>query len=623
MKKLASKRDVGDPTAVGVTGGDGNLDARRGSFSIEVFDEVDDETIAACVAAISMLLARRSASDRQQAAVGKDASAWREASLLEGTGVSRKIGSMSELACTRRQVEQRKRSIWHSAGLPFLSCLLTVLVGATLACTSSFSPAFATAVEEPLPVPDKTNAGVASERARALTVNRASAESDRSNDSESDRSSDRSSAATNDRFDNRTGSPRLRIALSAQPGATWSVEAVDGANIVDSLGNVVATLPPQSIWSTTVNQSAITFGGKNDQSRLANSAGRKNYRSVAFVPHAASPSGITGSADRSFRLPLNAEAGFVLVPNPRGDRESQVFGFNGKLYRGSLWLGNVRPIQPPSDKKAPEPSVPPPVPRAINIVDVEDYLLSVVPSEMPASWPLEALKAQAVSARSYALSNLGKHASEGYDLKDTIEDQVYTGIGAENDATNEAVASTDGIVLKHNGRICTAFFHSASGGSTEVADVVWGRSVPYLKAVPDYDDESPHSSWTRRFSVEAVEKALKLDSLANDIGALLSITLLRNSQSQRVQEVLLTGSSGTRITSGERLRRLFKLPSTIFNVGCEPGNYVIAGRGFGHGLGLSQWGAKSLAQQGYNAAQILAYYYKDVSVEYVTDTPGI
>ncbi len=162
----------------------------------------------------------------------------------------------------------------------------------------------------------------------------------------------------------------------------------------------------------------------------------------------------------------------------------------------------------------------------INDVDIENYLKGVIPSEMPTSWDVEAHKAQAIAARSYALANLGKRANKGYDLDDTPKDQAYGGASAENKGTTKAVNDTRGIVLTHNQKIISAFYTASAGGKTKTANAAWGGNVPYLRSVPSYD-----------------------------------------------------GHVGRR----------------------------------GHGVGMSQHGANNLAKQGYNAYQILKYFYKDVN----------
>jgi stage II sporulation protein D len=236
-----------------------------------------------------------------------------------------------------------------------------------------------------------------------------------------------------------------------------------------------------------------------------------------------------------------------------------------------------------------------------------------VPSEMPSSWPLEALKAQSIAARSFALARCGRREADGYDVKATIEDQVYSGVGAESNNSNRAVAETCGQVLKHNGNVVTAFFHSASGGCTELSENVWSKPVPYLKAVPDYDDESPHFSWTRAFNVGDAEQALARHG--KNIGKLLVIMPVARGVSPRVRWLMVVGTERTTFISGEIARKAFALPSSSFNVASADGSYIFAGRGFGHGLGMSQWGAKKLADAGYNADQILSHYYKDISIE--------
>ncbi|HEY9784971.1 MAG TPA: hypothetical protein V6D17_06170, partial [Candidatus Obscuribacterales bacterium] len=145
---------------------------------------------------------------------------------------------------------------------------------------------------------------------------------------------------------------------------------------------------------------------------------------------------------------------------------------------------------------------------------------------------------------------------------------------------------------------------------------VWERAVAHTKAIHDYDDASPHFQWQRRVTVCDTDRLL-------GCGQVLALMALDRSQSKRVRRLLVVGTQGVKILSGEKARQVFKLPSSIFNVCHEENAYVFAGRGFGHGLGMSQWGARALAEGGYNAAQILAYYYKDVAVDSLISAPGI
>ena len=124
----------------------------------------------------------------------------------------------------------------------------------------------------------------------------------------------------------------------------------------------------------------------------------------------------------------------------------------------------------------------------INDVDLEDYIKGVVPAEMPSGWELEAHKAQAVAARSYAVANLGKRAGLGFDLKDTPDDQAYGGASAETAKTNKAVEETQGIVLTHDMKVITAYYSASAGGQSLTASDVWGSNLPYLRSVPSFDD---------------------------------------------------------------------------------------------------------------------------------------
>ena len=163
----------------------------------------------------------------------------------------------------------------------------------------------------------------------------------------------------------------------------------------------------------------------------------------------------------------------------------------------------------------------------INDVNIEYYLLGVVPSEMPSSWNIEAHKAQAIAARSYAIANLGKRASRGYDLKDTPEDQAYGGASSETKKTNKAVIDTKGQVLINNNKVISAYYHASAGGKTTNSGKVWCKNLPYLHSVKSFDAGIPKN---------------------------------------------------------------------------------------GHGVGMSQHGANNLAKKGFNAYQILGYFYTNVKL---------
>lgn len=435
----------------------------------------------------------------------------------------------------------------------------------------------------------------------------------------------------------------INIALSSSTGQA-EITCPDGARLYEeSSHKLLAELPPQSRWTISLDNGPsgkrLCFEGKLTHARAQQfllASGVRNYETVNYVKRSSSSDRrgfssspvIVGSQSPKFSLPVKApdqpalpiapketfhpvayqtgpqlEKRVTIPPVVPGyvfetNTPDAVLACNGKAYRGNLT------VKPRTDDQSF---------LLINNLDLEDYLLSVVPSEMPSGWNVEALKAQSIAARSYALANIGKHRNEGYDLKASTEDQVYLGVQTEADNSNRAVAETRGLVLKHNGKVVTAFFHSAGGGCTEKAEHVWGGKVPYLKSVPDFDDQSPHFNWNRSVAVSSIEEALRKQG--RDIGGLLGIFPVERSPSQRVTLAMVAGTLQTLLLSGEELRKILALPSTAFNIGLDMDAYLVAGRGFGHGLGMSQWGAKYLSEQGYNASQILSYYYKDVILD--------
>ncbi len=245
---------------------------------------------------------------------------------------------------------------------------------------------------------------------------------------------------------------------------------------------------------------------------------------------------------------------------------------------------------------------------AINYVNMEDYLYSVVGGEMPSSWPLEALKAQAVAARSYVLYHRQRNRNPNYDVGSTTAWQVYDGLEDEAASTRAAVDATRDQVLTYNGQVIEAVFHSSSGGYTENVEDVWSKPVPYLRGVQDYDAGAPVYQWNQTFSF--TEFAQRIPG----VGQLQEATPRQVSPRGRVREIQLKGSAGTVVMSGNDVRRALNLRSTLFTIAIGDNGIQIAGRGFGHGIGMSQWGAHNLAQQGYTYQQILGHYYQGASL---------
>ena len=245
---------------------------------------------------------------------------------------------------------------------------------------------------------------------------------------------------------------------------------------------------------------------------------------------------------------------------------------------------------------------------AINHVDLEHYLYSVVGAEAVSSWPIEALKAQAVAARSYALYKRNVESNGIYDVDTTVGTQVYKGLDSEYTTTHEAVNSTLGQVMTYNNEVILAAFHSSSGGYTENVEDVWSSPLPYLRSVVDYDHKSPVFEWQEVIPVS------KIKSLVAGIGNIRGIQPVQMTPRGRVITMTVTGDRGSTTVSGKDMRQALDLRSTLFRVSTEGNNLRVKGRGFGHGLGLSQWGAYYLAQQGVNYHQILAHYYQSADL---------
>ncbi|MFS8857853.1 SpoIID/LytB domain-containing protein [Synechococcus sp. H55.7] len=264
---------------------------------------------------------------------------------------------------------------------------------------------------------------------------------------------------------------------------------------------------------------------------------------------------------------------------------------------------------------------------AINQVGLEDYVSSVVGSEMGHRFPMEALKAQAVASRTYALYHRSRRSQQPFDLGNGVDWQVYKGVAAESNRTQAAARETAGQVLIHQGQLINAVFHSSGGGHTDDAGNVWLESRPYLQGVPDFDHHSPVFSWT------ATIPAQQLQQLAGGIGAIRSIEILRSSPWGRAITLRLLGSQGSKDVSGSEFRRALGLRSTMIAISprgetattasltpvaaASPAFFEIQGRGYGHGVGMSQWGAAALASQNYSYQQILSHYYRNTRLAVV------
>jgi len=249
--------------------------------------------------------------------------------------------------------------------------------------------------------------------------------------------------------------------------------------------------------------------------------------------------------------------------------------------------------------------------RLVNELDIEDYVRAVVGFEMNPSWNLEALKAQAVAARTYALYRKRTESCSDYDLCSTVNSQMFKGDAITKDGPARAAKETAGLVLYYGGRPAEALFHSSCGGKTEDAFAMWNTSEPYLVSEScECRKESPYASWTR--VIPAAELSESLSRAGYRAGAISSVSVAGRSGTGRAAVVRVSGSSRTLNISGKDFRKALgytRLPSTAFDVKSAPDGFEFTGKGSGHGVGMCQWGAKVMADEGKSFRDILAHYY--------------
>ncbi len=254
---------------------------------------------------------------------------------------------------------------------------------------------------------------------------------------------------------------------------------------------------------------------------------------------------------------------------------------------------------------------------AINVLPLEEYLDAVLGAEMPASFPLAALEAQAIAARSYALHRKVEATAQGrpYHLDATVLSQVYGGIGAEGQRTRQAVAATRGLVLAYGMLPVEAYFHSDCGGRTESGKDALGRDLPYLVSVPcPCATLAPSAHWTVRLS------ATELSKLAGAVigrAPPLGLEVAARTAAGRARTLEVVTRHGRRMAQAAELRAALgwkRLPSLWFDVRRSGSTFIFEGRGSGHGAGLCQWGARVLAEKGRSYGEILAHYYPGTEI---------
>jgi stage II sporulation protein D len=307
----------------------------------------------------------------------------------------------------------------------------------------------------------------------------------------------------------------------------------------------------------------------------------------------------------------------------------------------------------------------------VNEVETGRYLASVTGAESPSSWHDQALAAQAIAARTYLVTHLDRH--DHYDLEGDVRDQEYAGIGTEADSTTRAVERTAGIVATYRGSPIEALYSANAGGVTEDSENVYANALPYLRSVPSPGDELAKDSgwgktswdWNREFTAPQLGDYMR--SRGINVGVPQRIELVRVTSAGRVTLARVFGTTGTRDVGKDVTRYYFGLKSSMFTVtlteggeaewvswrdtarlvdmgilGSEllgttyerilnedreltsiritgfvyklPPRFIFYGRGFGHGVGMSQWGAQGMALNGATYEQILKHYYQGIAL---------
>ena len=338
-----------------------------------------------------------------------------------------------------------------------------------------------------------------------------------------------------------------------------------------------------------------------------------------------------------------------------------IISYGGVPYRGSFELlprdGNI---------------------TVINMVNTEEYLASLLGKEMSASWPIEALKAQAVCARNYAVTIAGKHSSYGFDICSTVDCQVYGGMNSEADSTRRAVKETAGVVVKYNGRVVPLYYFSCDGGYTENSENVWVSAEGYLRGKQDiYEDPASAKlyNWTTTMTKSEIEEALSKKNI--NIGELVDIVINEVSENNGVISMTFVGTKDSKTVTKTQTRTTLSLNSQAYTIeklagkivktekvtlsdivpkarfvltkdGVEEAvrdiyrltenglerieldvspkveeeegeeamfeTYIFKGHGWGHLVGMSQWGAYSMAKNGMDYTDILNFYFTDIEI---------
>ncbi len=264
----------------------------------------------------------------------------------------------------------------------------------------------------------------------------------------------------------------------------------------------------------------------------------------------------------------------------------------------------------------------------VDVLPLETYVLGVVDPELGSiHFSPESLKAQIVASRSYVLALRGRHAREGYDFCDTPHCQVFTGTAMIRPEFKMAMEESRGLYLSYNGRAIPGFFHDNCGGRTASAEDVWGmRGTPYLRGVDDGGDNAycrhaPRAHWEFFASRSKLASCFRKEGWLDEHAALDDLRVMTQDSSGRADQVMVQSGKPLWVAAADLRQALIRhfgkevLPSTVFTIARETGGFRFVGRGWGHGVGLCQWGAIQMAREGKNFKEILVHYYPGTSLD--------
>lgn len=277
---------------------------------------------------------------------------------------------------------------------------------------------------------------------------------------------------------------------------------------------------------------------------------------------------------------------------------------NGRIFRGDIQLikNNMKL-------------------SVVNHIDLEDYVKGISVRETSHYWPIDSLEAEVIVFRTFALYKMQENSKKDFDLTSDVYSQVYSGRAAERYRINKAVDETKGLVLTYQGKIFPAFYHATCAGYTEDAALLWNIDIPPLKGVScNFCQDSPHFKWHNVLSQEEVKDALVKGGLR--IENIKDILILGRDKSNRITDLKIVNDKKDMKISAKDFRNMLGpnvIKSTNFQVRVIDHDIVFEGFGWGHGVGLCQWGAYFMAKQGYTYKQILEYYYPGAQVSLITN----